>query len=983
MGGPASHAPEVAGCLHGARARRRGGDDRSRSAGARALSACTGCRGALPNGVRHARRPCASARAPRRADVVYTTGMFGRSAARPRSPRVAVRRQADRRPGLRARAAPRRSSAARRGVPGARRRAPGRALRARARRALGRAAHVFCPSAYLRDARARVGRSARARVSVAAEPVAAAARCAPRDELQRRARLRRRHARLRRPADGAEVARRRRRGGRARRRASRSLVAGDGPDREPLERLASELGLDGASASSARSRASACSSSSAPPTRALLSSSWENFPHTVVEALAVGTPVLATRRAASPRSSRTARTACSWPPGDAGALGAAIRPLLRRRELARAAARRGGALGRRVRARSECSASSRRCSRAAARVRDRACSSSAGRGTGCRSTAPARKWDALAQRSRRSRARERGGGSRPRRHVHARAAARRVLDGAAFYAALPLRVARELRALPAGRRRRAEPLRGARRRLGRGLARLAGRARRRRARRLAHVSRGSTARRSGARSRRSATASPASALAARRRRPHALRLHDRPRPRGRRRAGRAFFAVHRPRAVRRRRPPAARRAARALRRRARALQERRRLADAWRARRRALPGGEAPSRRRGHAGTSSSASSPSFPEQHAWTRGARAGRGRARARRRLGARPAVALGGLGRVVIEAFCRGRPVVARASAASATSSRTASTACSSTRRRHGARRRPRALLGRPRARAERLGARRPRAREAWLQYARAVRRATCATLVERGHGRVKPRAAARRAASATGCRSRRALERKFDALDERFELPRARERGRRGRARDDDRFRLVARRLPALDGLAFYARAPAPRPRGRSARFRPDAIVAAGPARDGGVLLGRRLARVDVPVILELHGDWRAATRLYGSPLRRRLCPRSSTRSPRRRPPRRRHPRRSRLYTTGLVRELGGSTGACSPPISISPRSSSARPAAARASRRRSSSACSSATRTSTGSSPRGGARRRACPRRGSVVVGRGRATADVE
>ena len=43
----------------------------------------------------------------------------------------------------------------------------------------------------------------------------------------------------------------------------------------------------------------------------VLTSAWENFPHGVVEALAVGTPVIATASAALPRSFETARTGCS------------------------------------------------------------------------------------------------------------------------------------------------------------------------------------------------------------------------------------------------------------------------------------------------------------------------------------------------------------------------------------------------------------------------------------------------------------------------------------------------------------------------------------------------------------------------------------------------------------------------------------------------------------------------------------------------
>jgi glycosyltransferase involved in cell wall biosynthesis len=58
---------------------------------------------------------------------------------------------------------------------------------------------------------------------------------------------------------------------------------------------------------------------------ALLSSSWENFPHTVVEALAVGTPVLATRIGGVAEVVEDERNGLLVPAGDADALAAAVR----------------------------------------------------------------------------------------------------------------------------------------------------------------------------------------------------------------------------------------------------------------------------------------------------------------------------------------------------------------------------------------------------------------------------------------------------------------------------------------------------------------------------------------------------------------------------------------------------------------------------------------------------------------------------------
>jgi glycosyltransferase involved in cell wall biosynthesis len=115
-----------------------------------------------------------------------------------------------------------------------------------------------------------------------------------------------------------------------------------------------------------------------------------------------------------------------------------------------------------------------------------------------------------------------------------------------------------------------------------------------------------------------------------------------------------------------------------------------------------------------------------------------------------------------------------------------------------------------------------------------------------------------------------------------------------------------FRL-ARELPALDGPVFFAALPV-----RIARelreFRPHAVLAQGAHETAAALTARRLARVDAAVIADLHGDWRAPTRLYGSRLRAVLNPVAD---------------RVALaalknadgirtvtgYTTGLVRDLG--------------------------------------------------------------------------
>ena len=189
----------------------------------------------------------------------------------------------------------------------------------------------------------------------------------------------------------------------------------------------------------------------------LLSSSWENFPHTVVEALAVGTPVIATRTGGVAEVVRDGENGLVVEPGDVDALAGGDRALLRRRRARRAAARERRAVGRRRTRPSAIYGRLERILRRGAPDDARAFSSSAARATGCRSTESlARKWDALSERMD-VRVLASGTGARPALPSDCR---RATLDGPRFYASLPFEIARELRIVPPRRDRRREPVRG-------------------------------------------------------------------------------------------------------------------------------------------------------------------------------------------------------------------------------------------------------------------------------------------------------------------------------------------------------------------------------------------------------------------------------------------------------------------------------------------------------------------------------------------
>jgi glycosyltransferase involved in cell wall biosynthesis len=94
---------------------------------------------------------------------------------------------------------------------------------------------------------------------------------------------------------------------------------------------------------------------------------------------------------------------------------------------------------------------------------------------------------------------------------------------------------------------------------------------------------------------------------------------------------------------------------------------------------------------------------------------------------------------------------------------------------------------------------------------------------------------------------------------------------------GSAPSDEHFRLARPLRPRpLDGIGFYLRLPF-RLRAEIRSYRPDAIFASDPFLGAAALGGRALARSRVPVIVEVHGDWRTFSRLYGPSSRRLIAP----------------------------------------------------------------------------------------------------------
>jgi glycosyltransferase involved in cell wall biosynthesis len=103
------------------------------------------------------------------------------------------------------------------------------------------------------------------------------------------------------------------------------VVAGDGPERPRLDRLVAELGLgDRVRFLGAQPRETVLELLAAADAE-VLSSGWENFPHALIEGLAVGTPVISTGGGGVGEIVDDEVNGLLVPPDDPDALAAAIR----------------------------------------------------------------------------------------------------------------------------------------------------------------------------------------------------------------------------------------------------------------------------------------------------------------------------------------------------------------------------------------------------------------------------------------------------------------------------------------------------------------------------------------------------------------------------------------------------------------------------------------------------------------------------------
>jgi glycosyltransferase involved in cell wall biosynthesis len=340
VGGPASHAPALAAALleagHGVEVVTTADSaPEARPYPVRWVSR------SRPAPLRHLAVTRAVARAARRADRVYATSMVRRAAlgaALARRPLVVklVSDEAFERAARSGRFAGTLEEFQRlRGGPRV------RLLRATRDTALRRATRVVVPSAYLRDLAVGWGVPPE-RLEVVPNPAPPLPALPGRDEARARLGLNGftlaaagRLTRQKALEDALDAV--------ARTHDVSLVVAGEGPERSALERRASALELERRVRFAGALTRDEVLTLFRAADAALLTSSWENLPHSVVEALAVGTPVLATRVGGVPEVVRDGENGLLVPAGDVDAIAGAIGRLAADGELRAALASRASA----------------------------------------------------------------------------------------------------------------------------------------------------------------------------------------------------------------------------------------------------------------------------------------------------------------------------------------------------------------------------------------------------------------------------------------------------------------------------------------------------------------------------------------------------------------------------------------------------------------------------------------------------------------
>jgi glycosyltransferase involved in cell wall biosynthesis len=317
-GGPASHAPALADFLHGRGHVVEVVTTAHTSPAPREYRVHWISRG---SGLRHVRCALAVRTHAKDADVVYATSMIRRAALGARLARrpLVVKLVSDEVFERATRSGKFDGTLADfQRVGGART----RLLRATRNAAVRSARYVFSPSGYLREIGLRWGLEPD-RVSVLPNPAPEVPPLPSRDELRADLGL-----------DGSALAFAGRLGPQKAVGVLLStladvhdvalVIAGDGPDRAALERRVRELGLEGRVRFLGGVPREQVLRLFRAADASVLSSAWENFPHTVVEALAVGCPVIATAVGGVPEVVRDGVNGLLVRPGDPGALREAI-----------------------------------------------------------------------------------------------------------------------------------------------------------------------------------------------------------------------------------------------------------------------------------------------------------------------------------------------------------------------------------------------------------------------------------------------------------------------------------------------------------------------------------------------------------------------------------------------------------------------------------------------------------------------------------